>query len=115
MLNSDPRSRIPMKTVVRALEHRELWVENATLKRAMRVCGAGLRSGPASEATLTSQHNSVAARVVKPLHRDVVSLLDRIEDASGGEALVGPSWSELAGEEGNEWWTKAPTVTALQF
>ena len=46
--------------------------------------------------------------------RDVVALLTRIEDAAGGEALVGPSWSELAGEDGNEWWTKVPNVTALQ-
>ena len=114
MLDSDPRGRISMKTVEHALEHVELWVENTALKKAMKAFGAAVNSEPVNEATQMHHRDAMAARVVKPLPRDVVALLTRIEDAAGGEALVGPSWSELAGEDGNEWWTKVPNVTALQ-
>ncbi|CAM9235544.1 unnamed protein product [Laminaria digitata] len=115
MLNSDPRRRISMKTVVATLEHPELWVRNIALKKAMNALGnGGVSSDPVMEARTMNYRNAVAARVVKPLSRRVVALVGRIEDAAGGEALVGPSWSELAGEDGNQWWTAVPAVTALQ-
>ncbi|CAM9948048.1 unnamed protein product [Laminaria digitata] len=112
MLNSDPRCRISMKTLVATLEHPELWVENIALKKEMKAFGA--RNKPATTAMQMDHRNAVAARVVKPLPPDVVALVGRIEDDTGGEALVGPSWSELAGKDGNLWWTKVPAVTALQ-
>ena len=103
-----------MQTVVRALEHPELWMKNPALNKAMESFDIGATSEPAAEATKMNHRNELAARVVKPLPRDVGALLGRIEDATRGEALVGPSWSELAGEDFKEWWAKVPAVTALE-
>lgn len=103
-----------MKTVVRALGHPELWVENFALKKAMKTFGAGVSSEPVTEAMLMNHRNATASRIVKPLSRDVLALLARVDDAGGDGGLVGPSWSELGGEDGDEWWTKVPAVTVLQ-
>ena len=110
MLNSDPRGRMSMNTVVHVLEHPELWVENIALKKAMEAFGAGVQNEPVTEAIQMRHRNKIAASAVKPLPHDVIALISHIEDATSGEALVGPSWSELARDE---WWVRVPAVTAL--
>ena len=110
MLNSDPRGRMSMNTVVHVLEHPELWVENIALKKAMEAFGAGVQNEPVTEAIQMRYRNKIAASAVKPLPHDVIALISHTEDATSGEALVGPSWSELARDE---WWVRVPAVTAL--
>ena len=58
--------------------------------------GAEANGATVTEAVQMSHRNTIETRILTPLPRDVVALLGPIEDATGGEALVGPLWSEMA-------------------
>lgn len=56
-----------MNSVVHALEKIELWMENSSLRKAMKSFGAGVSSERITEAMQINYCNAIAARVIKAL------------------------------------------------
>lgn len=115
MLDSDPRRRISMQTVVAALGQPQLWAQNNKLLEETNRLASREGGDAPTRAQLTSARNAAASEIASPLPDAVRALLGRVDDeTSRGKATDGPSWLELETMEGNQWWKVVPLPVPVE-